>query len=125
LHWNHLERWVRNFRAARAWSFWMLDAAAKPYARALPDLGILETFRADFVDLAFADLDSAPVKTRLARLIEEREYQIKGARSRFEDLAAPVSARIYEPGPYERYLFDFRWSVGRDYAIDVLRGLRS
>ncbi len=121
---HQLEKWHQSAKFLENWSAEQIYECLNRFNPTDRDEGLI-TFCHQVLEL----LKKKPSKRLIlasATLIKEREFQIKGARSRFRNNRVNIPRNVYQTDlPFSSHLFDYRWRVGKSNALSVTERLRS
>ena len=124
---QYLQKWLNNIEELISWDIDELYEALRKYGGFHEDkkLQDLKKFTRFIKNKFIAERDAEKLISReeVIKRVREREFEVKGNRSRFENSSIRIPMRIFQDNGYQDYLYDYRWDVGKQNALDVIRGL--
>jgi hypothetical protein len=118
----HFARWRKESPNIKTWSYKKLTIAAAALDIAL-DNERLEALQGKISDAARL---KGPVRQALEHLkkpIRDHERDIKANASRFENSNIAIPKNVFEKEYRGNTLFDYRWRIGHDNALTIVRAL--
>jgi hypothetical protein len=121
---TYLQDWLVNIDDLKDWDVDNLYKSLREYQDLKVDEKLVRFIRfiqKKFIEVRDAEkiISSIEVKAK----VREREHEVKGNRSRFENSNISIPMTIFKDNGYQDYLYDYRWNVGKRNALDVIRGL--